>query len=339
MKLTAFEPLVTQRKTGSIIVFAGEDLVQVDRAFALARKELLPEGTEDFSCDVLHADNAAVTANEIILAAETMPFMGGFRLVLVRHAEDLAAEDMERLAAYAADLAAAPRPDMLLMLWFRELDKRSKFYKVVAGARVLVDVSFGEITDLAAVARARHGKTLEREAEALLKELVGTDSIAARNELDKVCEYAGARQNVTAADVLEVCIDTATRNEWEVADMLLEGNLSRALEVLADMRRGGAEPVYEETIVATGITRMALARAAARDGSLPRRSFEFRLDRGHGRAERVMRHLKAMPEHAAAAALRAVMYLEVLSRATKLPVDMLNDTVCAIACRREPERP
>ena len=326
-----FEQMIRERTAGSAYVLAGADTQRMDQLFLLVRSERVAPGSEDFGVEVLHAENEAVTAREIIIAADTMPFLGGFRLVWVKHANELLAEDMERLCGYVERLVAEPRADMMLVLAFTEFDGRTKFARMAKAAHIIVDCSSGEVKDLAGAARAKYGKELAPEAEELLLTLVGEDAVAARNELEKVCLYVGARTAVTLEDVLNVCVDSATRNEWALADALLEGNTARALEVLYDIRQSGTDTAFQHTIVAMTLSRLPSARAAIADGTFLKRWNEFRVSfRDKDKYNRISRYLHGLPERAVVAGLQWIMYMEIGCRAARLPQELLTDLACVV---------
>lgn len=327
----AFSRLAADRAQGSFYAFVGEDAIGMDHLFSFLKKTFITPDTEDFNLEVLHADSESVTAHEIVTAAETVPFMGGFRFVFVRHAEELRTQDLDILTDYLAKISEDPRPDLLLILTFTALDKRTRFAKAVYKAGGVVECTLGELTDPGRVAREKYGKAFSAGAEAVFKELVGTDARTAHAELEKVCLYAGERETITGEDILNVCADSTTRNEWELADMIMKGDFPRTLEVLQDIRNSGIDPIYQYTIIAMAVSKLPEARSALQDHSLLKRWREFRVSRNDPDYQRVRSHLQSLSDEQLVDALRWLMFSEIAIKGSPLPRELLADLACFTA--------
>lgn len=323
---------VRQMELASAYVLTGEDTLAVERIIAALRGAVLTPETEEFNYEVLDAETEGVTCAEILGAIETVPFLGGRRLVVVKHCDALPASELEVLGERIAKLVKEGREDVVVVVTCRELDKRTKFAKQAMASGVVVECVAGVTEDPAVAARERFEKRMTRGAAAMLNELCGGDARALANEVEKVCLYVGDRDEVREEDVLAVCVDTALRNEWEIADCLLRGEVGRALHVLRDMREGGADPVYECTIVASAISRLPAARAAARDGTLYQRWHEFRLSYRNPAHRGAEERLRRLSERKLAAALRWLMYMDIAIKGTNLPGEVLADltSVCVV---------
>ena len=327
----AFGTRAAARTLGPVHVLVGDDMHAIATALEQVRAAYIEPATQDFNYEVLHADSENVGAAQIIGAADTLPFMGGIRVVIVKHVHELRADDLDALGAYCETLAASGRADIVLLLVVQELDKRTRFAKRIYERGLAVDFSLGTISDVAAVVRERFGKTLARDAAPLLQEICEGNPRAAYQEIEKVCLYAGTRAEVTREDVLQVCVDTALRNEWELADRLLQGDTGAALAALYALRANRTDALYQYAILATGISRLPAARVALQDGSLYKRFYEFRLSYQHPGRARLERYLRGLTEPATAQALQTLAYLDILAKASALPVESMVDLTCALA--------
>ena len=332
----AFSALVSQHALGPAYVLAGEDMLAIGAALEQVRAAYVTPATQDFNYEVLHADSESVNAAQITGAADTLPFMGGTRVVIVKHVHELRAEELDALGSYCEMLVASGRTDVVLVLAMNELDKRTRFAKRLYDKQIVVEYALGAIRDVAVVARERHGKTLARDAAQLLQEICDGHPRAAYQEIEKVCLFVGARAQITRDDVLRVCVDTAVRNEWELADQLLQGDTGAALQALQALRENRTEALYQYAIVATGISRLAAARAALQDGSLYQRFYEFRLGYQHPGRLRIERYLRGLSEQQLTAALQTLAYVDIAAKASALPVATMLDMTCALAA--EPQR-
>ncbi len=323
-----FLQIVKERRQQSMYVLAGEDSLCMESLFSALKKEFISPDTEDFNLEVLHADSDGVNAGDIISAAETVPFLGGFRLVWVRHADDLRQADLDALTTYLEKVVADPRPDLLLILTFTTLDKRTRFAKALYKADAVVECVLGEVKHPGRIAREKYGKIFTPAAESLFTELVGTDARSAHGELEKVCLFAGERETITPSDILNVCADSAARNEWELADMLLRGDFGNILEVLQNIRRSGIDPIYQHTIIAMSLSKLPAAKEAVRTRTMLSRWREFRIGRNDPHYQAICRFLESLSELRLSAALRTLMFAEIAIKGSSLPKELLADLTC-----------
>ena len=330
----SFSRLAASREHGSLYVLVGEDAIGMDHLFSFLKKEFIDPDTAEFNLEVMHADSDSVNAGEIVTAAETIPFMGGFRFVFVRHAEELRAADLELLTDYHAKVLADPRPDLLVVLTFTGLDKRTKFAKALYKADSGIECSLGELKDPGRVAQEKFGKTFSAGADAVFRTLVGTDARTAHIELEKVCLYAGERDTISGEDILNVCADSTSRNEWELADMIMKGDFPRTLEVLRDIRNSGIDPIYQFTIISMAISKLPGAKLAVQDHTLLKRWHEFRISRNDPDYTRVCDHLQSLSSQQLVAALRWLMFSEIAVKGSPLPREPLADLACFTASTR-----
>ena len=121
-----FDRLLSQGKIPSVLLFEGEEEHMKQSAFDALQKKLLPEGLEELNRTLLDAPET----DQIIAAAETLPFMADRRLVVVRNHPALIgrAEADDRLAEY---LPSVPPSSVLLFFCTQKPDGRKKLYSVI----------------------------------------------------------------------------------------------------------------------------------------------------------------------------------------------------------------
>ena len=110
MNHTEFGNLLSQGKLPRVLLFEGEEEYLKQQALRSLRAALLPEGMEELNETVL----TAPSADEIIAAAETLPFLADRRLVLIRDERSLSSrtEAEQKLLDYELieDEFVAPEP-------------------------------------------------------------------------------------------------------------------------------------------------------------------------------------------------------------------------------------
>jgi DNA polymerase-3 subunit delta len=182
------------------LIYGSEELL-LERAVRRLRERLASVADLDFNMETFDGDSAG--ADEIINAANTMPFMSERRLVIVRGVDKMAAAEQGLLADYAKD----PAPFTALVLVATKVNRGSRLYKAVdalKGAAEYAAPKRGEYPAEVTRLFAEHGKQAASDAARALVDAVGRDLRRLDTEVDKLVAYVGDRDRVTAADVAAV---------------------------------------------------------------------------------------------------------------------------------------
>ncbi len=320
-----FTSIIKEGNFGPAYVFAGEDTYAMDNILSLIRKECISPENEEFNLEILHADSDSVIASEIINAADTVPFLGGLRIVFVKYINELPTAELDVLGDYLEKLYTEDRKDLLLILSTSVLDKRTKFAKTVKN--IIVDFDVRDIKDISQYIQSQYNKKISSSAIKLLEELTLGNSMSLRNEIEKVCMFAGDREEISENDVSEVCIDSAKKNEWALSNLILQGNVEGALELLGDIRRGGLDDMYQLSIISRAISNLPEARKALMDGNLFN-NWKFRLNRYDPGNKKIEKHLRSLTEEQFSSLLSRLMYMEIGFKGANLPKALLSDFAC-----------
>ena len=313
---------------GNFYVLAGEDYTRAESFLETLRARLVPPGTEDFSLESITVDKEANGAGDIIGAAETIPFLGGFRLVIVRHAEELDAEALEALAAYAEKVAANPRPDMLLVLYMTQLDKRLKFAKTMQKLNVILECEPEPIDDLSEYCRKVYGKTLTPDAERTFTETVGQDRRRVVAEMEKLSLYAAEKEIIEEQDVLAICAESDALDEWALKNCLQSGNIDGVFTALKNLRRdpaGTEEGIFAKLTYI--LSDLPAAAAAASRGDLR----AARIFPGNPHYGAIKRYLSSIDEKKLRKIYTQLGYQMIAFRGSALPKEILDDFLCLTA--------
>ena len=121
-----FDRLLAQGGIPSVLLFEGDEEHMKQAALEALQKKMLPEGLEDLNRTMLDAPDT----DQVIAAAETLPFMADRRLVIVRDHPALTgrAEADDRLSDY---LPSVPPSTVLLFYCAQKPDGRKKLYSVI----------------------------------------------------------------------------------------------------------------------------------------------------------------------------------------------------------------
>ena len=318
----SFASKVKSKSTGPACVIIEENKLTVENLFAVVKKELISPGTEDFCLEIMHADSESVTGGTIVGAAETMSMMGGFRVIWVKYADELAAIDLDTIADFFERAIEQKLDDVLLVLVFGYFDKRTKFSKFAVKNNIVVECKADTIKDIPAYVMKQYGKTITKGAVELIKKLAGNDALATKNELDKACLYVGNAENVTENDAAFICLDSAARNEWALSNYILNGESAAAFKHLSELEKSGLDEMYRHAIITTAAINLQEAREALRSGALYRNFYKFR------NPQLIEKHLRAITEKQMSDLFGWLMYSEIGAKGGNLPVKLLGDITC-----------
>ncbi len=256
-----------------LYVFYGPDTFSRREALQQLKSELDTDGALSTNTVVLEARQTS--AQEIVAACDTAPFLGGHRLVVVDGLLALAARGAGRRSRkkdagdeqhpiIAALLEYAPRlPESTTLLLLDDDAKPDA--AVIAALRSAGKVTHFTPPDDKSVAgwvqqRARQMELrVEPAAVRLLAQLVGNDLWLLVNELEKLKTYA-AGATVKEQDVRSLVSRAQDQKAYLLADAVAEGKAAQALRILHELLVDGQPLQLILATVAGRYRRLAIAR-------------------------------------------------------------------------------
>lgn len=212
-----------------VYLLTGDELFLIDQALAAIVKRL---NADPLNKEVFAAGDSPL--DDILLAVQTLPFLGDKRLVIVKDCQRLKPADIERLAQFIV----TPVPSTVLVLVWPERSKREgKAYALssavaknglVADFKPLYERDLPEwVSRMAAAA----GKKISRDATLRLIDESGSNLLDLSNELGKLVLYSGARKEITAEDVASVSGHTRLDNLNTLAEALESRNGAKTVSI------------------------------------------------------------------------------------------------------------
>jgi DNA polymerase-3 subunit delta len=242
-----------QSKPQNIYAVVGSDEAEVKRIAAELAEKLTPPGLGDFGLEVIDgcADNAEQAASRIrsaIDALQTLPFMGGSKLVWLKNANFLGDNAIGRAASVQLALDELSEiinadlgNDVTFLFSATEADKRRSFYKALT-KRAEVQVidrldsnRSGWEEEAGEIVRARANKLklqFDDNALELFVLLTGGDTRQIDNELDKIDIFLGQDRQVTSEYVRELVPLSRAGVIFELGNALAVRDLERALKLV-----------------------------------------------------------------------------------------------------------
>lgn len=178
---------------------------------------------------------------EIISLADTMPFFGERRLILMEDTGLFKNAGADALVDYLPQM-----PETTCILFVEsEVDKRNRLYKKVKELGYAAEMERQDPSQLASWAGgilAGEGKKITAQTMELLLEKTGDDMENIRMELEKLVSYTLGRDVITASDVEEICTTHITSRVFNMVEAITEGNVRKALDLYEDLLALKEEP-------------------------------------------------------------------------------------------------
>jgi DNA polymerase III subunit delta len=239
--------------TENIYAVVGSDESEVKRVAADLATKLTPPEAGDFGQEVIdgavdNAEQAAARIRSTIEALQTLPFLGGAKLVWLKNANFLGDNVIGRTASVQATLDELAEliggnlgADVKFLLSATAVDKRRSFYKSLAKRAELqvfdrLDSSRSgweeEATEIVR-GRAKERKLqFDDEALDLFVLLTGGDTRQIENELDKIDIFLGGERRVKVDQVRKLVPLSRAGVIFELGSALAARDLQRALTLV-----------------------------------------------------------------------------------------------------------
>ena len=242
MNHTEFFKLLKTGAVSGAYLFHGEEEFVKERAYAALVNAALPENA-DFNLTTLDTDSA----NDIIDACETLPFMSVKRLVVNRRIPT--DKEGRALSDYIGRL---PSETLLLFYIKGKADGKLSLVKRIKSAGR--DVEFNALDDSEIIRwlisnSQKYGCALSYDNAKYILALVGHKMADISNELSKLAAYSGYRDEITREAIDRVVVRNMEYKLYAMFDALIQGDMRRgALELSSIL---GAKP-DEEAMPAAG---------------------------------------------------------------------------------------
>lgn len=191
-------------------------------------------GDLDFNKDVY--EGGAVSADELIGACNTLPFMSEKRLVLVNDAEKLKKPVQEALITYLE----SPSDTTILVLVAEAIKKNTRLYKSIAkiDAKAVIDCAPVSARDLPMqverFAQSR-GVNITRDAAMELIALIGESTVHLDNEIAKMAIALGQGSTIGVDEVHNYVARVTEPKPWHLTDALAARDARACATLLSRM--------------------------------------------------------------------------------------------------------
>ncbi len=253
-------------QVGGAFVFHGPEEYVKDRALEALTARVLANGMEELNATYLEGERA--NAAEIRRAAETLPMMSEYRLILVRDYPALISSqrggglDSKKEQAELETLFADFPPTASLVFLLRgDPDRTKAVWKYLSKQAEIVvfnRLSEKELAEQIAKFCRKYKRSISQEDVRFLIQYCGDDLEVLSREVAKACAHA-VGSVVTRADFEAVCVQSVESKVFQFVDRLFAGQGA----ALAEMRGFQAQGENLNGLVSL-IERQARLMAAAK---------------------------------------------------------------------------
>ncbi len=229
--------MAQNKKTAKLLagyLIVGDDMLKREAVVRRLKVRMAQYGDISLNSDTFDGEKA--TGEEIVAAANTIPFASEKRLVLVRDGQSLRKADSEALVTYLEH----PCETTVLALECVKLAKNTRLYQAFAriDATAVIDCSPPKRYELASLVRSMavgHGIVFTEGAAEKLIELVGENTVTLDNETKKIATSHRGSDPVTVNEVLMLIMPTAEVKPWEFVDAFAARDLRKCIAYLRRM--------------------------------------------------------------------------------------------------------
>jgi DNA polymerase III subunit delta len=239
MEPRELERRLKRNELAPVVFLWGEESWLVDETIGQIEAVALDPAARDFNREVFYGDEAEAQA--VVTAAQTLPWLGLQRLVLVRGADALPRSADPPLVAYCKQ----PSPSTCLIFTAQRAEASRPLFALLVKLpwavrfRRLLPRELSTWIEQRIVAS---GCRITADAVAALIETVGNDLRLLANEIDKLVTFVGSEPAIEVESLTALTDDIREMSAFELARLLSMGDLAEALRAWGKFASSGEYP-------------------------------------------------------------------------------------------------
>jgi DNA polymerase-3 subunit delta len=223
---------VKEKELKSLYLIYGTERLLLEEALQRLKGRFAKEADMDFNSDVFDGETA--TGYEIVQSAETLPFMSGKRLVVVRNTDKLSGKAEELIAKYAEN----PSETTCLVLVSSKVNQKSKVYKAISKKGEVFEYKppkKGEYPKWVQSQFLKQNKSITDRAARYLSENLAYDMEKLSNEIEKFCLYYADQSKIDLSEVEVFSLKAPENTIFELIDAVSAKSKSLSLKILNNL--------------------------------------------------------------------------------------------------------
>ncbi|MDR1130164.1 MAG: DNA polymerase III subunit delta [Prevotellaceae bacterium] len=215
-----------------VYLLMGEESFYIDKISEYISDNILNESEKAFNMLILYGMDT--DARSIVYAASRPPMMTSHQIVIVKEAQSLGLDDLEKMEPYFT----SPLATTILVLCVKEktIDKRTKAYKAIEKKGIILEtvkLYDNELVDWITGYLRKKGASIDPSAAAILADHIGSDLSRIVNELDKLFILLPENNRTITAEHIEKNIGISKEyNVFALGSAVLAGNVFNANRII-----------------------------------------------------------------------------------------------------------
>lgn len=239
-----------------VYLFLGKEDYFIEEAKQTLLKSVVDEADQELNTGIFNMEEVAL--DRALEDAESLPFFGDRRLVIIENPYFLTAEKskntLEHDVAWLENYLDHPSDFTVLAIFapYEKLDSRKKISKLLKKAAVTVDVSPLEEKDarkfLAEMIK-NEGYQINRETQELFFERVDNQLSRGMRELPKLFLAGAEEKKITKQMVVDLVPRNLEQNIFELVTQVLQRDTYQAIQIYRDLLLQKEEPIKINAIL------------------------------------------------------------------------------------------
>lgn len=241
---------IKQKKLQSIYLLLGKEAFLMQETLQLIISAALNDEEKDFNLSIYDMEETSI--DTAIEDAETLPFMGEKRVVIIKNPFFLTSEKKKEKVEHKLDKleqylnSPAPYTILLFVAPYEKLDERKKITKLLKKQSIVLEMnSLSEKDTIEWITEMAEQEIVYFSKEAIdeLMVLTAGDLMILNQELKKISTYVGEGGQVSP-DIIRLLVPrTLEQNIFELIDNVIHRRSSEALRIFYDLLKNNEEPI------------------------------------------------------------------------------------------------
>jgi DNA polymerase-3 subunit delta len=264
---------IKKNQFSQLYLLFGTESFLIHETIQLLIKHVLNEEERDFNLSTYDLEETPI---EVALEdAETLPFLGDKRLIILQNPVFLTSErtkekvdhNINKLGQFLAN--PAPYSIVVIAAPYEKLDERKKITKELKRNAETLEAKKLNEQDLRNWIKERvlgNGSQMDEKAIEKMIAIAGTNLFVLTNEIDKMSLYAGNEKKIDLQMVEMLVSKTLEQNIFELVEKVVHRKTEEALRIYYDLLKQNEEPLKILALLAGQFRLIYQVKELARKG-------------------------------------------------------------------------
>lgn len=251
----------------NIYLFYGEEQLIISNKISHLIREI---PTNEHNISIYDLDESNLL--DVIQDASMAPFLADYKVIIVKNPHFLSNEkDDENENAYFLRYLDNPNDSTVLIIdaFNIKLDKKKAVVKTllkkaeVSETNTLTDV---EMKGWLIRQLSKENISIKEDAIRLFFNLVGSNLLMAKNEIDKLTNYVGPGNTITTQTINESVVKELEKDVFSLSNSIIANDKQKAINIYQQLINDGNNPNYLFSLISKSIRELLVVQAMLGEG-------------------------------------------------------------------------